>query len=265
MLNNSSFHSFALQHNAVITENASTPFTLYFFKQPNVIVHYIDTDTYVNRNIQPNFFIDWLNKNQNTTTKKIQLWEDVWLNKNYLVTNRLQSLLGKNKRIFARDTTVHRIDKSTADNFLTKHHLQGTTSAYYKFGLIHQNKIVAVATFSKARTMYDGPVYYRSYELERFATCSVINVIGGLSKLMKIFIETTQAKHIMTYIDRDWSSGEGFKKIGFVETETTLPQLFWINKNTHQRCFAKEITHPGSAHVAVYNSGSLKMVFDNRK
>jgi hypothetical protein len=167
------------------------------------------------------------------------------------------------KKIHARKTDIVKLNKLQAGDFLNQYHLQGSTSAYYKYGLIHEGELVAVATFSKARTMYDGPVYYRSYELERFASKAGINIVGGLSKLFQHFIKTNHVKHIMTYADRDWSTGESYLKIGFKLIEETHPQCFYIDETTITRFTESQILTPNNK-LKIYNSGSLKFIWDNR-
>ena len=239
-----------------------TPFQVFSIPSPSLLIHYPKAEGC--NTFSSTFFCEWLNKHQQNNTKVIHVWHDRWIAQPQLITYRIQSLLGKNKRVFARQTEVVRLDKKTADSFLNQYHLQGSTNAYYKLGLMHQNQLIAVATFSKARTMYDGPVYYRSYELERFVTNPQLNVVGGLSKLLKYFCELTSAKHIMTYADRDWSDGNSYLKIGFKLHEVTPPQLFWIDTTTQQRFFAKEIQSENEGLIPVYNTGSLKFIWDNR-
>ncbi len=262
MATNESFETYIKRIGGKKIESDDTPFQVFSISSSSLLIHYPNAKN--NAAISPTFFCDWLNTHQKDGIKIIHVWHDRWATQPELIINRIQSLLGKNKRVFARQTEVVRLDKKTADSFLNQHHLQGSTQAYYKLGLMHQHELIAVATFSKARTMYDGPVYYRSYELERFATNPQLNVVGGLSKLIKHFCELTSAKHIMTYADRDWSDGNSYLKIGFKLHELTSPQLFWVDKETQQRFFAKEIEEKNETLLPVYNTGSLKFIWDNR-
>jgi hypothetical protein len=100
--------------------------------------------------------------------------------------------------------------------------------------------LVAVATFSAGRKMKNKPEYYRSYELIRFANKIGFRVVGGLSKLIKGFLNEREVGDIMTYVDRTWSRGKGFEKIGFEKIGELPP--FEIDNN--------------------WNAGSLKMVLE---
>ena len=109
---------------------------------------------------------------------------------------------------------IERIDKPTADKFLKINHLQGSVKAKFKYGLFlkpqyverffgivvcgdtdngiqsPQPKLIAVATFSGARTMKIGErAGTRSFELIRFATLQNYVVVGGMDKLLKALIK----------------------------------------------------------------------------
>lgn len=202
--------------------------------------------------------------------KTVHIWEDVWHSKPDIIKSRLQSLAAKSKRIHARATQIKRIDKKTADSFLIQNHLQGATNAYYKFGLYHKEEMVAVATFSKSRVMHDGAMLYRSYEWERFANKNGFTVVGGMNKLLKHFLQLVHAQHIMTYIDKDWSDGSGYQKIGFKIIDETPPQTYWVKQDEWIRY--SENNPPEEVlkgklkqYFKVHNSGSIKMILDLRR
>jgi hypothetical protein len=138
--------------------------------------------------------------------------------------------------------------------------LQGYTSAYYKFGLMQKEELVAVATFSKSRIMHDGPVYYRSYELERYASKLQTTVNGGLGKLLHHFIEQYHPAHVMTYAHRDWSEGLSYQKLGFHLAGYTSPQRFQVDTQTFDRFSKTE----NASLLTLYNAGSSKWILDRR-
>lgn len=204
-----------------------------------------------------------------TQLRTVKIWEDVWQNQPALVKSRLMAMIGKGKKIHARQTEVVRLDKKAATDFLQLNHLQRSTSAYYKYGLLHQNKLVAVATFSKSRVMQDGPVYYRSYELERFASTCGLTVTGGLGKLISHFIANHHAVHLMTYVDADWGNGEGYLKLGFKKMEQTPPQSFWIHphemiRHYPHRSSLTDEEWKARGYLKIYNSGNVRFVLDKR-
>ncbi|MBP9688409.1 MAG: hypothetical protein KBE91_02270 [Bacteroidia bacterium] len=258
-----SFEQYMFSINAILFASKQTPFTLYKLEQHNIIIQFIRIEEFKNTAISLNFFTNFAEQFVTQKYKVINIWEDVWKLKPEQVKQRIKSLLGFSQKIHARQTQVVRLNKLQASTFLRLNHLQGDTNAYYKFGLKFNDEIVAVATFSKARTMYDGPVYYRSFELERFANKLGLNVVGGFSKLISNFILTTHAKHIMTYADCDWSTGESYLKLGFNLIEKSPPNIFFLNENTLARVAEKQ-ENKAASFLKIWNAGSLKFVLDKR-
>ncbi len=179
------------------------------------------------------------------------VYEDWWIRKPKVVLSKINSILGQNKRIFARKTKVRRINKEVADNFLEKHHIYGATKSKHKYGLFLEKELLSVATFSGQRNLEIG----RSGELIRYCTKGNITVVGGLDKLLKHYEREMHPEHIMTYIDLEWGKGESFRKIGFTETERKASITYWINPCTGDRSRIPTEKHT----LEIKNKGSLKM------
>jgi hypothetical protein len=192
----------------------------------------------------------------------VQLWEDIWLDKPDQVLSRISALLGRNKKIHGRKTRVHQLDRIQADEFLTKYHLQGSVKARYKFGLFNGEELVAVATFSATRLMRYKNSEYRSAELIRFASKAGITVTGGMTKLIKHYITLINPNDLMSYADRDWSLGNGYKATGFTLEQTQEPAYLWLDKQSGQRYFShrKPEETPESRYVKIFNTGNLKYI-----
>jgi hypothetical protein len=181
-----------------------------------------------------------------------------------LIVRRIVSRAKNDKRIYARNTVVARIDKRTSLQFLVEHHLQTALPGKYRYGLYEQGELVAVAVFSGGRRMLDKDEDYRSFELLRFCNKTGINVIGGLSKLIKAFCNDFSPGDIMTFTDRDWSQHSSLEKIGFVAKEITAPINFWITgtkrytyRNTDElKVFREQFPHG----FPKENMGSIKMI-----
>lgn len=201
------------------------------------------------------------------------IWEDIWMLKQELVRERISTLLGISKRIHGRATKVRKITKPELATFLLANHLQVPTQAKYKYGLFYKEQLVAVCSFSSGTPMPKRGENYKSYELIRFASLCGYTVVGGLSKLLKHFIEEIKPSDIMTYADRDWSVGKGYNKLGFRLEGITPPQYFWVKKGEWVRYYParlpdelkeKAMDETEEQHlnkmgfVKVFNSGNLK-------
>ncbi len=154
--------------------------------------------------------------------------QDQILKDPHKILSRLYSLLGKGRVIYARQTVVARIDKRVALAFLEENHLQVAIPGKYRYGLFHESELVSVAIFSGGRKMREHAPNYRSFELIRFCHKAGYRVVGGMSKLLKSFIEDFHPNDIMTYVDRDWSQDSNLRTLGFQEQGSTSPQSFWI-------------------------------------
>lgn len=142
--------------------------------------------------------------------------------------------------IFARNCSVHRIDKHSAAAFLAQHHRLGATGCRYAYGLcvdrssgrtelsVEVGTLVAVALFSNARRWDKGGRKVSSYEWIRYASLSGIRVVGGMSKLLAAFVEEVHPDDVMSYADADYpDGGEAYLKLGFVQEAV-------IEKNGHR-------------------------------
>lgn len=221
---------------------------------------------------QPDDIIALIDEFNQQQIQLICIWEDIWMLKQELVKSRISTLLGVSKRIHGRATKVKKITKPELDAFLSANHLQVPTRAKYKYGLFYKDLLVAVCSFSSGTPMPKRGENYKSYELIRFASLSGYTVVGGLSKLVKHFIEEVKPSDIMTYADRDWSVGKGYNKLGFRLDGATPPQYFWVKKGEWIRYYPTRIPEEltkktlneteeylqQTGFVKVFNSGNLK-------
>jgi len=224
--------------------------------------HFLKVDQYLIIhlvNLNNKFVAEELTTLQENYRKKniklVHLWEDLWQSRPIQVLARIKSLLGRNIRIHGRKTKAFRITKPVSDLFLTQNHLQGPVSSRYKIGLFEKEELVAVATFSALRKM-NHTENYRSAELIRFAVKSGYSITGGLSKLIAYFSEMHKPDDLMTYADRDWSAGEAYSKLGFIQTSIIEPHTYILDENLNRQ-LKKDHQVLGEE---VFNTGSLKFI-----
>jgi hypothetical protein len=205
----------------------------------------------------------------NKEINQVLVWEDLWIYKNEIIVAKICSYFGLLKSIPARLCKVRRLDRSDAELFLNLHHLQGYVSSKLKYGLFLSENYqrltdvfipkvglcVAVMTFSGKRTFRDGS---KSYEMTRVGSLKNIRVVGGFSKMMKTFLQETNADHVMTYIDRDWSEGDNLEKLGFEKTGFLEPIFYSLNEDL------KRVKVDNQEQYDVYNAGSVKMEWKKR-
>jgi hypothetical protein len=167
----------------------------------------------------------------------VHLWEDIWRQKKSQVLSRINSFCGLNQTLHARQANIAVVGAAQAKEFLTQHHLQGFSKVKHHLGLTMGGELKALACFASSRPMKSKGEHYKSAELVRFATQSGFTLVGGLSKLIKSFLQDINANDLMTYADRDWSVGKGYDKLGFQLTATTAPVEFMVDAGTMCRYY----------------------------
>ena len=131
--------------------------------------------------------------------------------------------------VFARNCSVRRIDRISADRFMDSYHRLGATGGRYRYGLFVERStgatefplpagsLVAVAVFSNARRWNKDGRRVSSYEWIRYASLPGIRVIGGMGKLLQAFIDEVHPDDVMSYADEDYpDGGEAYARLGFV-------------------------------------------------
>ncbi|RZJ50512.1 MAG: hypothetical protein EOO44_16230 [Flavobacterium sp.] len=201
--------------------------------QQKLLIHLIP----VKNNFKPEELIELQKKYEAENIVLVQLWEDVWLNRRTQVLSRINSFLGLNKSYHGRKAKIAALNLKQASSFLNDNHLQGYIKAKYHFGLMNNDKLIAVASFSEARPMKSKGENYQSAELVRFASIDGLTIVGGLSKLIKHFLKQVKVDDLMSYADRDWSLGKGYDKLGFRLSETTPPAFLYVNQENLIRYF----------------------------
>ncbi|UKN00760.1 hypothetical protein K6119_13570 [Paracrocinitomix mangrovi] len=216
------------------------------------------------RYISGNFSFFFSEGNYPKNENDIVIHRDLYEQRPLQVKSRLLSILKLNLvTINARDTNIEVLSKKEAKAFVDQNHLLGFGGGKLFLGLRDETEIVAVAVFSDPRFMkYESPTYY-STELERY--CSLINytVVGGLDKIIQHYTRNYPTDDLVTYIDKEWSSGKSFLSIGFEEVEETNPIHFKINKTQWTRKLISPNKLNGirikSDEYIIQNKGNKKM------
>ena len=172
-------------------------------------------------------------------TVKIRLAIDQLMNKERQILSILKSQLLLNKKVFARNCAIKKINAPEAKQFLNQYHLMGYAASAYHLGLFLKDELIGMVSFSKGRKMNRLKADQRSFELVRFCCKEGITVTGGLSKLIAYFVQEKKPGDIMTYIDKQFGEGKSYITCGFKKHSDTAPQQFLINKKTFERTYFK--------------------------
>lgn len=172
----------------------------------------------------------------------INIFSDLLDDKYTIVKSRILNILGYSKPIYARKCTIGEISNRDAKYFFEKTHIQGSVNALYSIGLFLDGDIVSVMSFGKKRVALGSKNDDGVFELLRFSSVPFYNVVGGASKLLKYFVKRYKPKKIITYADKNWSSGNLYQKIGFTLIGDTGANYYYCKdgKRYHRFNFRKD-------------------------
>ena len=159
----------------------------------------------------------------------IHVFENDWLYKQDIVKSRIMSMFNCDTiTIGARKCTIVELSADETRNFLDANHLQGATNAKVRLGLLCNNELVSVMTFSKPR-------FSKKYDWELVRFCSKLNyqIQGGASKLLKYFECKYKPTSIVSYADRRWSwlTNVIYSQLGFAYSHASSPD-YWYWRDT---------------------------------
>lgn len=209
-----------------------------------------------------NYHLDKSKLAKDKGIRLIHIWEHEWLDPQ--MRSKLETLLriatgNVRTKIYARQCKIRQIDNKTAKVLNEANHLQGHRNAQITYGLFYENELVQLMSFSK--TKYNRNLKNEdSWEIIRGCPGSNNIVVGGVSKLLKHFIEECKPKEIFSYCDFNKFNGSSYEKAGMTFIGYTGPDLKYllqdgsvINRNPKKYHELKD-----KQIYKLYGAGSLK-------
>jgi hypothetical protein len=176
----------------------------------------------------PNYHADKRIRAAQAGYNLIQIFEDEWERIPHVVRSMLNHKLQgpSGSRYYARQCAVRAIPYVVAAEFLDSNHMQGRDYAAVRYGLYFTNELLAVMTFDRPNT----PSVARGaeWELSRYAVRTHHAVVGGFSKMLRQFERDYTPTSLKTYADLRYSTGDVYRKHGFVEIGTTKPNYWYF-------------------------------------
>lgn len=133
--------------------------------------------------------------------------------------------------MYARKTDCVVIERTTAEKFCDKFHLQGSCrGTKLAVGLRDKESgsIVGVMTFGKPR-------YNKNYQHELLRLCFSREVVGGSEKLWKFAMEHLGGGSVISYCDLSKFDGAVYSRLGFTRKRKAPPTKHWYNPVTNYR------------------------------
>lgn len=125
-------------------------------------------------------------------------------------------MIGIMKNIYARNTTIEKIENLQAQDFVEEHHSQGSAKGTFSktsVGMFYENELVGVIQLCSPRTPGKKKIY--STEILRLCFKKDYKIIGGASKLVKYCIEKYNPADIFTYQDTTGENTDVYEQCGF--------------------------------------------------
>lgn len=200
----------------------------------------------------PSYHINKFKQCQEHGIQLITIWEDWIRNKPEIVKSIIRAKYHTFDRVlYGRKCKIKQMSSKDAFKFLNKNHIQGESKATYYYGLMYEDELVSLMTFSKMRgCMGSNKSRDDNWELVRFCTKLNTQVIGAADKLIKYFIQQHNPKSITSFSSNDISDGSLYKRLGFVKCSENTS--YWYigqqYKRYHRSNFTKNaITKMGFA------------------
>lgn len=130
-------------------------------------------------------------------------------------------------KIAFRQTVVHEISSREASEFLDQNHLQPTGRASKRLGLFSGDELVAVMTFSKSNKTRSQ----QAWEIVRFAVRQHHSVAGAASKMFSHFVSHNDVRHVTSFSDNRWQTGEIYQRLGFELVHAGTPNCWYFKAN----------------------------------
>jgi hypothetical protein len=172
----------------------------------------------------------------------IHIWEDDWIYKKDIIKSQILNWLGLTPtKVFARKCEVKEVSgKKLVRDFLDKNHIQGNISSSLKIGLFYNGDLVSLMTFDHfegRNKMLDS-----EWNISRFCNKIGINVLGGASKILKYFINNWKPSRIISFADKEWSTGDLYFKLNFNLKYESPPNYKYVvcDKRVNKQRYTKK-------------------------
>ena len=170
----------------------------------------------------------------------ISIYEDEWaknrVNVEKLIRNRLS--LNKSRSLRPSKCEITPISHLVADPFYKEHHYIGACKSNINYGVFHDGKLVACASFkrpTRQNTKHD-------WELVRMTSSPEFRVHGIWSKILSRFVSEYKPISIVSYSDNRLFNGKVYEKIGFKYDGDVTADYYWVmgSRRFHKSALRKK-------------------------
>lgn len=161
----------------------------------------------------------------------IHIFEHEYISNKDKIKDIIKFAVGKYEVVYGRNTQVREISNKTANEFISKYHLQGKSQATINIGCYYGDELIGVMTFGKPR-------FNSNYSTELIRLCWLpkYKVLGGANKMFKYYINKYNPESIISYCNISKFTGKVYTELGFRLSNNfiTEPNYVWFDCNSKE-------------------------------
>jgi hypothetical protein len=147
--------------------------------------------------------------------------------KKEIVKSIISHRIGKSNKIHGRKCKVLEIGEAVANEFLIKNSLNDYEKSDIYIGVLYNDVIVSVMSFSKKEN--------NKWEMLNYCTELYTTIVGGASKLITYFKNNYMGTGDSLFVNANRTISEGacFELCGMSLIEVTQPTYYYVNRKTN--------------------------------
>ena len=206
--------------------------------EKNFVIGYDDVYLHSEKFKEKRYHFDRSDLYNKNGIRMFHIFSDEWKFKNKIIKSMLSNVLGKTeKKIYARNCIIGRVESKESREFLEENHIQGSVNGK-SLGLYFNGELVSMIVFGKKRLNLGNKVFAEGeYELLRFCSKLGTSVVGGASKLFKHFLNENNVVSVISYCDNRWSVGKLYNELGFSLSHCSEPNYYYVINGRRENRF----------------------------
>lgn len=175
------------------------------------------------QSVDKNYHKNKTDKCREQGIRLIHVWEDDWDYNRDTTEAWIANIINpqKENKIYGRKCEVKFIEPSVSKYLMDTFHIQGYVNSSVCVGLYYEERLISACLFSKKDD--------NSYYLTRYVVLPEYSVIGGFSKMIKLFSKTYD-KDLYTFADLSWVNSEKnvYLSNNFVPDKVLSPDYAYV-------------------------------------
>lgn len=178
------------------------------------------------KNKEKHYHYDKFIECKNNGIHLINIFDVDWFYRKEKVKTILSDIFTERKTISSDFCNIEKIDKQVSDNFCDVYHIHNhSVNGNICYGLYYDNILYSVMAFSRKKNSKKSDGFY---ELVRYCELPNYFIEGGASKLLNGFEIEYSPKHIVTFVDNDFFTGDIYSNIGFIDRGLAYIPFYWF-------------------------------------